>query len=244
VHIGKDAAHPCQHVTVNEKLVANRSSHLDRPNVSRHPVFEPVLQGGRDMASPVSDDRQAGSSALHCATDTRYSSSASRVAALRRSSREIVDGSRPSLRAISRTQTSCARGIASCSSSGNGRYWPLGSVNSLVDIPTPCRNRWAPTAGGTPTVSAAHSELKPVVTSPELAFDAALGCRCPPARSSWICQSSSAVRAECGSRAVCSTRGRPRRRRNRDHRPAVHRMPRSARSARCDGLPAAGSCRG
>jgi hypothetical protein len=131
------------------------------------------------MASPVSDDRQAGSSAFHCAADTRYSSSASRVAALRRSSREIVDGSRPSLRAISRTQTSCARGIASCSSSGNGRYWPLGSVNSLVDIPTPCRNRWAPTAGGTPTVSAAHSELKPVVTSPELAFDAALGCRCP-----------------------------------------------------------------
>lgn len=30
MHIGKDAAHPCQHVTVNEKLVANRSSHLDR----------------------------------------------------------------------------------------------------------------------------------------------------------------------------------------------------------------------
>ncbi len=64
------------------------------------------------MASPVSDDRQASSSAFHCATDTRYSSLASRVAALRRSSREIVDGSRPRLRAISRTQTTCAAGIA------------------------------------------------------------------------------------------------------------------------------------
>lgn len=158
------------------------------------------------MASPVSDDRQASSSAFYCATDTRYSSLASRVAALRRSSREIVDGSRPRLRAISRTQTSCAAGIASCSSSGHGTYCPPGSVNSVIDIPTPCRNRWAPTAGDTPTVSAAHSEVKPVVASPELAFDAALGCRCPPARSSWICQLSSRSARKVGP-VLCAQRG-------------------------------------
>src|SRR5665648_167834 len=39
--------------------------------------------------------RRATSSAFHCATPGRYSSFPPRVAALRRSSREIVDGSRP-----------------------------------------------------------------------------------------------------------------------------------------------------
>lgn len=76
-------------------------------NYLRENVFEPVLQGGQDMASPVSDDRQASSSAFHCATDTRYSSLASRVEALRRSSREIVDGCGPRLRDLTHANILC-----------------------------------------------------------------------------------------------------------------------------------------
>ena len=47
----------------------------------------------------------ASNSAFHCATEARYSSRPPRVAALRVSSRETVDGLRPIRRAISRTPT-------------------------------------------------------------------------------------------------------------------------------------------
>src|SRR3954451_15289646 len=56
--------------------------------------------------------RRATSSAFHCATDGRYSSLPPRVAALRRSSREIVDGERPISRAISRTPLPSACSMA------------------------------------------------------------------------------------------------------------------------------------
>jgi hypothetical protein len=47
--------------------------------------------------------RHAARSACHCAVVARYSKPPERVAALRRNSREIVDGARVSWRAISRT---------------------------------------------------------------------------------------------------------------------------------------------
>lgn len=47
--------------------------------------------------------RRTAGSASHCAIDARYSSLLERVAALRRSSREIVDGAHPTSRAIART---------------------------------------------------------------------------------------------------------------------------------------------
>jgi hypothetical protein len=66
---------------------------------------EPLLDV---LAEPFVDGklsvmRRVMSSAFHCATDARYSSFPPRVAALRRNSRETVAGSRPILRAISRT---------------------------------------------------------------------------------------------------------------------------------------------
>ena len=53
--------------------------------------------------------RRAARSACHCAVVARYSRPPLRVAALRRSSREIVDAARPSRRATSRTPWPCAR---------------------------------------------------------------------------------------------------------------------------------------
>ncbi len=56
--------------------------------------------------------RRAARSACHCAVVARYSRPPPRVAALRRSSREIVDASRPSRRAVSRTPRPWARNSA------------------------------------------------------------------------------------------------------------------------------------
>jgi hypothetical protein len=53
--------------------------------------------------------RRARRSACHCAADARDSNRPLRVAAFRRSSREIVDGARRSWRAISRTREPPAR---------------------------------------------------------------------------------------------------------------------------------------
>ncbi len=65
--------------------------------------------------------RRAVMSAFHCATDARYCSFPLRVAALRRSSREIVAGSRPIARAISRTPLPCALSSAISSLSAKPR---------------------------------------------------------------------------------------------------------------------------
>src|SRR4051812_10502206 len=109
--------------------------------------------------------RRAARSACHCAVVARYSSPPLRVAALRRSSREIVDAARPSRRAVSRTPQPRARNSASSSRSANDRYRSDGGfadgANILGDMPPASRNQRAPTAGDTPTSIAAASLDRP-----------------------------------------------------------------------------------
>jgi hypothetical protein len=103
--------------------------------------------------------RRAARSACHCAVVARYSSPPPRVAALRRSSREIVDAARPSRRAISRTPCPCARQSATSSRSANDRYRPESDFDDRpsVDggIPPASRNHRDPTASDNPTPIAA-----------------------------------------------------------------------------------------
>ena len=62
-----------------------------------------LVAGGLLTASFAGFGRRAARSACHCAVVARYSRPPERVAALRRNSREIVDGARASSRAIART---------------------------------------------------------------------------------------------------------------------------------------------
>jgi putative transposase len=78
-------------------------------------------------------------------------------AALRRSSLEIVDGERPSTRAISRTPPPRARKTAISSRSANDRYRPDGGPRATDGIPPPSRNHRTPTAADTPAWAAASS---------------------------------------------------------------------------------------
>ena len=109
--------------------------------------------------------RIAARSACHCAVWARYSRPPPRVAALRRSSREIVDGDRPSCLAISRTPSPRARASAICSRSAKARYRPVGSgadgARLEGGIPPHCRNQRLPTAGDTPAIPAASSLVCP-----------------------------------------------------------------------------------
>src|SRR5712691_9430982 len=109
--------------------------------------------------------RQAARSACHCAVVARYSKPPARVAALRRNSREIVDGARASRRAISRTPCPWARQSAICSRSVNARYRPDGSGadDTKCDgaMPPASRNHRTPTAGDTPAPTAASSLERP-----------------------------------------------------------------------------------
>src|SRR5665647_2663550 len=109
--------------------------------------------------------RRATSSAFHCATPARYSSFPPRVAALRRSSLEIVDGSRPTQRAISRTPAPCARSTAISSRSANDRYRPESRPNSNGDMPPPSRNHRLPAACDAPTAIPASSLVSPCAMS-------------------------------------------------------------------------------
>src|SRR4051812_6025342 len=88
-----------------------------------------------------------------------------RVAALRRSSREIVDGARLSRRAISRTPCRCARQIAISSRSANDRERPDSgfAAGARCDggMPPALPNHRAPTAGDTPPPPAASSLERP-----------------------------------------------------------------------------------
>src|ERR1039458_6756410 len=95
----------------------------------------------------------------------RYSSPPPRVAAFRRSSREIVDGDRPRRPAISRIPKPCAFSSASSSRSANDRYRPVSGDRSIVGMPPPCRNHLVPAAGDTPTTAAASSGSSPLATS-------------------------------------------------------------------------------
>src|SRR3954454_3618325 len=109
--------------------------------------------------------RRATSSAFHCATDARYSSLPHRVAALRRSSREIVDGDLPTSRAISRTPLPSARNRAISSRSAKHRYRHEVGSRSSEAIPPRSRNHRTPAADDTPTAAAASSLLRPLAIS-------------------------------------------------------------------------------
>ena len=109
--------------------------------------------------------RRAARSECHCAVVARYSRPPLRVAALRRSSREIVDADRPTCRAISRMPAPCARRIASSSRSANDRCRPESGFadrpNIAGGMPPAFRNHLVPTACGTPASIAASSLDKP-----------------------------------------------------------------------------------
>src|SRR5215470_12097898 len=109
--------------------------------------------------------RRAARSACHCAVVARYSRPPERVAALRRNSREIVDGARASRRAIARTPCPWACQSAICSRSVNARYRPdHGGAEDLrcdAAMPPASRNHRVPTAGDTPASTAASSLGRP-----------------------------------------------------------------------------------
>src|SRR4051812_27734426 len=113
------------------------------------------------VASLAGFGRRAARSACHWAVVARYSRPPPRVAALRRSSRETVDAARPSRRATSRTPWPCARHSATSSRSANDRYRPEGGLDDRASVdggmPPASRNQRTPTAGDTPTSTAASS---------------------------------------------------------------------------------------
>jgi hypothetical protein len=98
---------------------------------------------------------------VHWAVVARYSRPPPRVAALRRSSREMVDGDRPSRRAISRTPQPRACRTAISSRSTKDRKRPDSGAGLTVGIPPPSRNQRVPTAGDTPATTADSSLDKP-----------------------------------------------------------------------------------
>src|SRR3954469_9425496 len=118
-------------------------------------------RSGSLIASLAAFGRRADRSACHCAVVARYARPPRRVAALRRSSREIVDGARFSRRAISRTPCRCARQIAISSRSANDRERPDSGFADGArwdgGMPPALRNQRAPTAGDTPAPTAASS---------------------------------------------------------------------------------------
>jgi len=109
--------------------------------------------------------RRASSSAFHCATEARYSSRPHRVAALRRNSRQIVDGDRPSRLAVSRTPTPWALRIAISSRSANDKYRPPSGAGSTGDIPPPSLNHRLPAACDAPTATPASALESPLAIS-------------------------------------------------------------------------------
>lgn len=76
---------------------------------------------------------------------------------MRRNSLEIVEGDRPSRRAISRTPTSPARSSAISSRSAKDRYRPESGPNPSVGMPPPSRNHREPTTPETPHAIPASS---------------------------------------------------------------------------------------
>ena len=84
-----------------------------------------------------------------------------RVAALRRSSRDIVDGDLPIRIAICRMLIPCARMTAMSSRSEKDRYLPDTGASSIGGIPPACRNQRVPTGPDTPHATAASSLVSP-----------------------------------------------------------------------------------
>ena len=96
-------------------------------------------------------------SACHCAVVARYSSPPLRVAALRRSSREIVEGERLIRRAMSRSPKCWACKMAISSRSANDRERPDSGARLIGGMPPLSRNHFVPTGPDTPAASAASS---------------------------------------------------------------------------------------
>src|SRR5690348_2475653 len=121
------------------------------------------------VASFAGFGRRAARSACHWAVVARYPRPPPRVAALRRGSRETVDAARPSRRATSRTPWPCARHSATSSRSANDRYRPEGGPDDRAGVdggmPPASRNQRTPTAGDTPTSTAASSLDRPAATA-------------------------------------------------------------------------------
>src|SRR3954463_9682610 len=144
---------------------APRTAALPEPPTSPASLSCTYPRSAAFTASFAGFGRRAARSACHCAVVARYSRPPLRVAALRRSSREIVDAARPSRRAVSRTPQPRARNSASSSRSANDRYRSDGGfadgANILGDMPPASRNQRAPTAGDTPTSIAAASLDRP-----------------------------------------------------------------------------------
>ena len=98
-------------LTAAAEAVARREG-LGKETVRRW-VVQAQIDGGQRQGATSEElglvtslavfGRRAAISAFHCATPARYSNLPLRVAALRLSSREIVDGERSIRRAISRT---------------------------------------------------------------------------------------------------------------------------------------------
>src|SRR4051812_33535350 len=122
------------------------------------------------VASLALFGRRAARSACHCAVVARYAKPPLRVAALRRNSREIVDGARLSWRAISRMPWPRARHSAISSRSANTRYRSDGGfadgASVVGGMPPASRNQRPPTAGDTPASIAAASLDRPAAGSP------------------------------------------------------------------------------
>ncbi len=74
----------------------------------------------------------------------------------------MVDGSRPSRRAISRTPTPCPLSRAISSRSTNDRYRPVTGEPINNAIPPRCRNHRLPAGCDTPTAAAASSLVNPL----------------------------------------------------------------------------------
>src|SRR4051812_29589503 len=142
-----------------------RTAALPEPPTSPASLSRTYPRRAAFTASFAGFGRRPARSACHCAVVARYSRPPLRVAALRRSSREIVDAARPSRRAVSRTPQPRARNSASSSRSANDRYRSDGGfadgANILGDMPPASRNQRAPTAGDTPTSIAAASLDRP-----------------------------------------------------------------------------------
>lgn len=87
------------------------------------------------------------------------------MAALRRTSREIVLGERASLRAIARIAVPLASSIAISSRSPNDRYLPAGTgaegARWVGGIPPELRNQRGPSGAEMPASAAASSLVRP-----------------------------------------------------------------------------------
>ena len=81
--------------------------------------------------------------------------------AFRRSSREIVDGDRPSRRAICTDPALRAFNNAISSRSANDKKRPDGGTKLIEGMPPPWRNHRVPTGADTPHATAASSLVKP-----------------------------------------------------------------------------------